>query len=201
MLLAAVLASPPPASVCAHDPVPAHVVGADAPDRMRPDLIRPYATVVAAVDANGHVTEAHVDDTTGNLRWDAAAVAAMRRWTFAPAARNCVSVAGTAEFAVGFGGKYDFADPLNHIMVMVSAQPPDYPSEGRTVARATVLVKVSLDPIGRVMALSVYQSSGNEYLDRAALAAARNSVYLPDVRAGFPKASTYLFRSQFDANN
>jgi len=126
----------------------------------------------------------------------------MRHWTFAPARRNCVAVAGTAEFAVGFGGHYDFADPLNHDMVMVSAVPPDYPEEARNrnLGLVTVLVKVSLDEHGRLTALSVYQSSGIAILDRAALSATSRSVFFPAVREGVPRPSTYLARDQFEGS-
>jgi periplasmic protein TonB len=77
---------------------------------------------------------------------------------------------------------------------------PDYPDLARQQgAVGTVQVKVSLTPTGSVVSTSVYKSSGNALLDKAALAAARASSYAPEVEDCSPVAGTYLFRADFSS--
>jgi len=75
---------------------------------------------------------------------------------------------------------------------------PDYPNSAREQgATGTVLVKVSLNPSGGVKSTSIYKSSGNAELDQAALAAAHESTYSPEVEDCQPVGGTYLFRASF----
>jgi protein TonB len=77
---------------------------------------------------------------------------------------------------------------------------PDYPDLARQQgAVGTVQVKVSLSPTGSVVSTSVYKSSGNALLDKAALSAARASSYAPEVEDCAPVAGTYLFRADFNS--
>ncbi|MGZ3550559.1 MAG: energy transducer TonB [Vulcanimicrobiaceae bacterium] len=200
ILLIAALISPSaaPANTCAHGPVPAHIVGAKWPADGR-RLTRPYATVIASVDPSGKVTDARLDESSGSSAGDAAALDAMRRWTFAPAEEQCRAVAGAAEFAVDFGGALTLADPLNHEALMTDAVPPQYPDSARQFGmHATVLVKVTVDEQGRLIGLSVFKSSGISAIDQAALAAARMSTYMPPVHNGVPASGMYLFRATFE---
>jgi TonB family protein len=76
---------------------------------------------------------------------------------------------------------------------------PDYPDLARQQgAVGTVQVKVSLSATGSVVSTSVYKSSGNGALDRAALAAARVSSYSPGIEACEPVPDTLLFRADFN---
>ena len=75
---------------------------------------------------------------------------------------------------------------------------PNYPESARTQgATGTVQGKVSLDPSGGVISTSIYKSSGNAELDRAALAAAHESIYSPEIEDCRPVVGTYLFRANF----
>jgi TonB family protein len=75
---------------------------------------------------------------------------------------------------------------------------PDYPKSAREQGvTGTVLVRVSLDPSGGVMSTSIYKSSGNAELDQAALAAAHESTYSPEIEDCQPVRGTYLFRASF----
>jgi protein TonB len=75
---------------------------------------------------------------------------------------------------------------------------PKYPENAREQgATGTVQVKVSLNPSGGVISTSIYKSSGNAELDQAALAAAHESTYNPEIEDCQPVAGTYLFRAGF----
>jgi len=75
---------------------------------------------------------------------------------------------------------------------------PKYPESAREQgATGTVQVKVSLNPSGGVISTSIYKSSGNAELDQAALVAARESTYSPEIEDCQPVGGTYLFRANF----
>ena len=75
---------------------------------------------------------------------------------------------------------------------------PKYPESAREQgATGTVQVKVSLNPSGGVISTSIYKSSGNAELDQAALVAARESTYSPEIEDCQPVGGTYLFRASF----
>ena len=59
-------------------------------------------TVAATIDANGVPVEVGIDDRSGNRDLDRAAVAAVKRWRFAPAMRNGKPVQGTVRVPVEF---------------------------------------------------------------------------------------------------
>jgi TonB family protein len=74
----------------------------------------------------------------------------------------------------------------------------DYPDNARQEgATGTVEVAVSLDSTGKVIDAIVYKSSGNPDLDAAALAAAKQSGYSPEIERCQPISSRALFRSDF----
>jgi TonB family protein len=78
---------------------------------------------------------------------------------------------------------------------------PDYPDLARQQgAVGTVQVKIVLNSTGGVTNATVYKSSGNALLDRAAVAAARASSYSPEVEDCAPvNGGTYLFRADFSS--
>ncbi len=71
--------------------------------------------------------------------------------------------------------------------------PPPYPryEEERGVA-GTVRLRVSVGADGRVLAVSVEESSGSEALDRAAAAAVARWVFHPATLDGVPRESVVL---------
>jgi protein TonB len=75
---------------------------------------------------------------------------------------------------------------------------PDYPDMARQQgATGTVQVKVTLTAGGGVSSASVYRTSGNQSLDNAAVAAAQQSSYSPEIDNCQPVAGSYLFRADF----
>jgi periplasmic protein TonB len=61
----------------------------------------------------------------------------------------------------------------------------------------TTYVQVDLDSSGAVLDARVAKSAGTPILDRAALAAARASVFRPEIRDCVPTSGSYLFLVEF----
>jgi len=79
--------------------------------------------------------------------------------------------------------------------------PPDVPAivrEMRSETVGTALVKVDLLPSGALANASIYKSTGNPYLDRAALTAIRLSGFRPEVRDCTEIGGSYLVTVAFD---
>jgi TonB family protein len=78
------------------------------------------------------------------------------------------------------------------------AAPADLPAiaAGQNVTGITE-VRIVLDPGGRLTEQSVLASSGNRWLDRAALVAAKQSSYRAEVRACAPVGGAYAFVVDF----
>jgi len=73
-----------------------------------------------------------------------------------------------------------------------------YPAAARAVgATGRVTVKVDLLPSGAVASVVVYRSSGDDYLDGAALRAAALSKYAAELYRCLPISGTYLFVVDF----
>lgn len=66
-------------------------------------------------------------------------------------------------------------------------------------ASGTAQVKVTLTASGGVEAVSIYRSTGNLMLDRAALRAAHASSYVAEQRDCLPVRGTYLFTVDFQS--
>lgn len=95
-------------------------------------------------------------------------------------------------------GSLACAEPNRQAMVTL-AQRPEYPPSAATLGLgyASVLVLVTVDPLGRPAAVSIYRSSGNSALDESARQAALASHYLPKIVACQAVAARYLFRADF----
>ncbi len=75
---------------------------------------------------------------------------------------------------------------------------PDYPDIARQQgATGTANVKVTLDSTGGVQTTSIYKSAGNAALDQAALKAAQQTAYTPDVVNCVKTAGSYIFEADF----
>lgn len=93
-------ASPHPS--CSQPFAAARVVTAVAPDVPDDDPQTATAQVQVTLDASGHVSDAHVYQSTDDMRLDRAAVAAARRSTYAAAIDNCLPIGGSYLFRVDF---------------------------------------------------------------------------------------------------
>lgn len=83
---------------------------------------------------------------------------------------------------------------------VVNKVDPDYPDAARQVsATGTARIRVDLSPTGTVTNVAVYQSAGNASLDQAAMKAARESTYSPEIVDCQKTAKSYLFLATFDA--
>lgn len=77
---------------------------------------------------------------------------------------------------------------------------PDYPEMARQQgAQGVVLITVELNADGSVAEVTVYKSSGNSFLDGAALAAAQRSKYRAEIFRCERIPGTYIFHADFRA--
>jgi len=83
-------------------------------------------------------------------------------------------------------------EPAHTVNVVAPEQPDD-----ASVLPATAQVEVTLDAAGRVLDTSIYRSTNEMALDRAALLAARQSTYAPALVDCQPTGGQYLFRVDF----
>ena len=79
----------------------------------------------------------------------------------------------------------------------ITTQSPDVPDDERDGFSGIAKVKVDLDASGAVVGTSIYESTGNMQLDRAALIAARESRYAPEQRDCKNVGGSYLFTIDF----
>lgn len=77
---------------------------------------------------------------------------------------------------------------------------PEMPEIARQMgATGTAQIKVSLDENGKVTGISIYKSTGNRALDSAALDAAKQSKYAPEIKNCAKVAGTYLYTVAFES--
>ncbi|HEX5275455.1 MAG TPA: energy transducer TonB [Candidatus Rubrimentiphilum sp.] len=82
----------------------------------------------------------------------------------------------------------------------IDAISPDQTASGFAAdTNVTAMIKVDLDASGSVTGVSVYASTGSMELDRAALQAARESTYAPEMRDCQAVPGSYLFRVEFSS--
>jgi protein TonB len=82
----------------------------------------------------------------------------------------------------------------------LSAVSPDRTAGGFAAdTNAIAMIKVDLDAEGRVTSVSVYASTGSMELDRAAMDAARESTYAPEMRDCQAVPGSYLFKVEFSS--
>lgn len=75
----------------------------------------------------------------------------------------------------------------------------DYPDIARQMgATGTAQIQVSLSETGKVLGVTVYKSTNNKALDKAAMDAARSSKFKAEVKDCTPTAGSYLFTVVFE---
>jgi TonB family protein len=81
----------------------------------------------------------------------------------------------------------------------ISAQvPADYPRIAEEQnSSGTTLIQVDLADTGAIRNATIFESSGNELLDRAALLAARQQTYSPQIVGCQPVGGSYLITVDF----
>jgi TonB family protein len=89
------------------------------------------------------------------------------------------------------------AQPNKDVSVVTAATPPPTEYQSEVTSPTLVAVAVTVDADGSVIGASIYKSSGNEKLDKAALIAARSSSFSPRVVDCSPMRSNYLIRIHF----
>lgn len=109
----------------------------------------------------------------------------------APAAASLPAEAPPADTATGAAGNSTTPVPI-------SRPPPVYPQEAlRRGVGGTVRVQVTVTPEGRVERMDVANSSGDRYLDRAAMEAVRRWRFMPAMRNGQPVSATVVIPVDF----
>ena len=77
---------------------------------------------------------------------------------------------------------------------------PDMPEIARQMgAQGTAQIKVTLDPNGGVISVTVFRSTNNRALDQAALQAAQQSKYAPEIRNCQKVGGSYLYTVTFES--
>lgn len=89
--------------------------------------------------------------------------------------------------------------PCTRKATVKSAVQPDYPDAARGKVKGTVYVtiSVSLDAAGKITGATIIHSSGNEDIDTAALRAAHESTYLPEIENCKAVPGTFVSRADF----
>lgn len=85
--------------------------------------------------------------------------------------------------------------PASTLVAAVPEVPATLQSNG--LASGTTMVRVDIDADGHVLNASIEKTSGVYGLDRAALKAARESTFQPEVRNCSGVAGSYLFEVDF----
>ncbi|MGH7660200.1 MAG: TonB family protein [Vulcanimicrobiaceae bacterium] len=107
------------------------------------------------------------------------------------------TVAPTATVAAT--AKPSCANP-NQVATATQKVVPDMPEIARQMgATGTAQIKVTLDPNGGVTAVTIFKSTNNKALDQAALQAAQQSKYAPEVRNCQPVGGSYLYTVTFES--
>lgn len=89
------------------------------------------------------------------------------------------------------------SDPNAEAKTLVAVAPDSASSEVAAASNLTAMIKVDLDAEGRVVGVSVYASTGSVELDQAAMRAARESTYAPEMRDCQAVPGSYLFKVEF----
>ena len=87
--------------------------------------------------------------------------------------------------------------PNAEAKTVIAISPDRTVTDSTAGTNVTAMIKVDLDATGRVTGVSIYRSSGSMELDQAAMAAARESTYAPEMRDCQPVAGSYLFKVEF----
>lgn len=192
---------------CNREPAMLTAVPARVPDQDQGQIGRGRIAVLAiTVGENGHVTDAKVYSSSGSQAVDAAALAAARSSIFTPGAKDCQAAVETVlidevvrpDYAGAKNGKC--TTPFQNATVLSEAQPA-YPASARGLrGQRQVAIAVTIDPDGDLESATVESSTGNMALDRAALDAARATIYAPELVNCLPVTGIYLFKVTFDPN-
>ena len=88
----------------------------------------------------------------------------------------------------------------DHSASVVRVVSPDYPADPalRHTAPASTLVKVTVEPDGRLSSATIYRSSGYQKLDDAAESTVRRMTYAPGAKTCVPIRTSALVRVSFD---
>jgi TonB family protein len=89
------------------------------------------------------------------------------------------------------------SDPNVEAKTVVAVAPERTTDDFTAGTSTTAMIKVNLDASGRVTGVSVYASTGSLELDQAAMRAARESTYSPEMRDCQAVAGSYLFKVEF----
>jgi TonB family protein len=167
------------------------------------------------IGSDGRVRRAGMVESSGDARFDAAALAAADQMRFAPPSEGCISPSSVAPEsfdvplislvrppAPGASGLPELATAPPPSSVTICAAPfveltgLDVPDQRQAPGTATVDVR--LDASAHVLGAQLAHSSGNARTDAAAVAMARGGQYAFEPQPGCPaKATTYPLELTF----
>lgn len=163
-------------------------------------LISVTVLVKVVIEADGSVSSATITKSSGNMYLDQAALKAARDTTYSPRIVNCVATRGSflykAVFGQGNGPSTACISP-NAAAALTRAAPVRWPA-GKPPSLLKATVKITLSADGVVTGASIYQSTGYDAYDKAALDAARSSIFAPALTGCKPVASTFGYEVDFD---
>lgn len=174
-----------PAADAGGQPLPVY------PEASRTAGVEGYVEVSVEADASGRVTGAEVTLAMPRGEFEAAALAAVRQWRFAPSAEAVRTYTRRFEFTL----PGNLAREPGPVLLAAAPLPPEACT--RRVA-GRVRLEVTTDAEGRITGARILDASPKGIFDATALAIARNSRMAPAHRHGEPVAATALLTLRFD---
>jgi TonB family protein len=179
-------------------------VQAQIPASLRAQHASLTAYVAVTLDTAGQVIGARVYRSSGNADVDGAALTAARSSKFAPGARECKPTGGTYLVAETLDATALAPPPsataCDHDVQPLRLVDARFPDEARyDRAFGTVVVDALVDPSGHFISAKIARSSGNPFIDAAAVQAARESTFKPKMVACKAVAGEYELTTNFNS--
>jgi TonB family protein len=160
--------------------------------------------VEVVVGPTGNLSRASIYKSSNNMAIDQAALRAARESSYSPKLVNCQPTQGDYLFLIRVRtGSY--SAPTMHpacaapdvSATVINPVQAEYPASFRDLSfgPATVEVEVTVGPAGNLLGTRVVKSSGNAFIDDAAVRAARESTYSPRLVNCQPTQGNYLLRA------
>jgi len=161
------------------------------PDQARIDGLEGYVELRFDVASDGRVIRADVLTAMPRGEFEAAALAAVRRWRLPPEAGEVRTLSRRFDFSLPDSYPHDPASTL-----LAAAPLPAAACEQGLSGEVRLEVKTDTD--GRITAARILEADPAGLFDETALAVARNSRMAPAYRGGVPIAATALLTLRFE---
>lgn len=159
------------------------------------------AVVTVTIDATGRVIDAKLKQSVSEPFMNRGAIEAAMNSNYAPGASDCKPVGGTLDVTIVFQrGGYE-CDREADVKSQYPAQVPAAAYAGQAVGtEKTAIVQVTIGADGKLASAKIYQSTGNDVMDAAALLSAQRSTFIPKMVRCRGVPSEALFKVSFFRN-